>query len=140
MPVLKVSVDMNTVETEFPVLSAGEYLSIYDVPVPVSSKQKKPALQMRLRVVNPPVNDLNGKPIKPGAKLSFIETVSLDPNAPYTLKARLIAARVPYKVVNGVTEFNSDDFAARQVHTTVSVYEDPQSKRKYNRVESTRPV
>jgi hypothetical protein len=139
MPAIKVSANLNEVSTEFPILPINqEYLCQYDNPELGEGKTSgKPVLKTRMRIMQPSTVEVDGKTIKT-EKLSFIESISLDPNAPYTLKARLIGAKVPFTVESGVTQFNSEDFAGRQVWVRAGVQE--RDGKKYNTVEATKPV
>ena len=134
MALINIAVDMDSVVSEYPVLPAGEYLMKYELPVADNSKNSgKPVLRTRL-VTMTPTKDTNGKEIAAG-KASVLESISLDPNAPYSLKGRLLAAGVPFKVVNGQTSFDSDHLNGKEVLVRVTVKE-VEGKR-YNNIVST---
>jgi hypothetical protein len=139
MPRVSVDVDITGVETEFPVLPAGEYLVQYELPqVDLSKRSGKPILKTQMKVLSPPTVQVDGKEVQVAGRCSLFERISLAPNAPFTLKARLTAAGVPYEIDGATTVFDTEDFLGKQVFARVSVTED--EGRKFNQVDSTRPV
>jgi hypothetical protein len=136
MALINIAVDMNEVVSEFPVLPLGEYLMKYEKPSLDNSKNSgKPVLKTRI-VTCAPTKDINGKDI-PVGRASVMESISLDPNAPFTLKNRLLAANVPFKVENKQTIFDPDHFLGKEVIVSL-VIKELEGGRKVNNIASMR--
>jgi len=116
MPKLNVGINLNDVDTDFPVADPGMYPCTITKVESGESQSGKAKLVFTFRPTVP-VPCQVGKTVKEvtGRDL-FRQHVSLDPQALYALKDLLVAAKVAF---NG-GEFDYEDFLGKEVRVKVS--------------------
>ena len=129
VPDIEVGVDQNDVSTDFPIAPAGTYRCLITSVKPGTSQAQKPKLVFGYTPIDPIVCQQEGKDVPVGGREIFRQSVSLAPNALFTLKGI-------QKAVGGAgwkgTKVNTDDFLQKSVMLTVSVGE--KDGRKFNSV------
>lgn len=96
MPILNIEVEQDAWD-QINLWPAAQYTGTYAKPETKNSKSSgKPVLSARIVVESPERVNIDGKDVLAKGKAIF-DTISLDPNAPFTLRARLAQLGIAFE-------------------------------------------